>query len=296
MTFAKAGLKWNYLCFVPGWVSTYFFICVDVHCIIVKSLWNFHHLPAFTRGIVAGCSRFQRSVICRHQPCTFTFILTNRVSLLYETITNTACHQCNVSLFRVRVHYQRSRRSKVRAYTTRLPGSLANPSPLNSLLTSMMCEIYYYNFKWKDYGFANTNFILDIVKVISFALTQGKIAIHCHADKKLIDSLCERAHKRVLLKLIKCGEFWKKKRRLIVQNGGTFLTLLLAPLISGVLGSLFNKRYHSNSILLSWYSVAPRFFSSLRYLNTEDAFPQLGSGKPGVPPSHSILTDSNVLA
>nr|CAD7608000.1 unnamed protein product [Timema genevievae] len=46
----------------------------------------------------------------------------------------------------------------------------------------MESSIYYYNFKWKDYGFANTNFILDIVKVISFALTQGKIAIHCHAD------------------------------------------------------------------------------------------------------------------
>ncbi|CAG2057065.1 unnamed protein product [Timema podura] len=45
----------------------------------------------------------------------------------------------------------------------------------------MESSIYYYNFKWKDYGFANTNFILDIVKVISFALTQGKIAIHCHA-------------------------------------------------------------------------------------------------------------------
>nr|CAD7403589.1 unnamed protein product [Timema poppensis] len=45
-------------------------------------------------------------------------------------------------------------------------------------------QVYYYNFKWKDYGFANTNFILDIVKVISFALTQGKIAIHCHAGRK----------------------------------------------------------------------------------------------------------------
>nr|CAD7571131.1 unnamed protein product [Timema californicum] len=76
--YPKAGLKWNCLCSIPGWVSTYFFLCVDVHCIIVKSRWNFHHLPAFTRGIVASCLRFQRSVICRHQPCTFTFILANR--------------------------------------------------------------------------------------------------------------------------------------------------------------------------------------------------------------------------
>nr|CAD7196773.1 unnamed protein product [Timema douglasi] len=52
-------------------------------------------------------------------------------------------------------------------------------------------QVYYYNFKWKDYGFANTNFILDIVKVISFALTQGKIAIHCHAALR---SDCTQMH------------------------------------------------------------------------------------------------------
>nr|CAD7395811.1 unnamed protein product [Timema cristinae] len=47
------------------------------------------------------------------------------------------------------------------------------------------------------------------------------------------------AHKQVMRKLINRGAFWKK-RRILVQKGGAFLPLLLAPLISGVLGSLFN--------------------------------------------------------
>nr|CAD7421119.1 unnamed protein product [Timema poppensis] len=41
--------------------------------------------------------------------------------------------------------------------------------------------------------------------------------------------------------LVKRGECWKKKRQLLVQKEGAFLPLLLTPLISGVLGSLFNK-------------------------------------------------------
>nr|CAD7263764.1 unnamed protein product [Timema shepardi] len=46
---AKAGLKWNCLCSIPGWVATYFFsICVDVRDDIVNNLCNFHQLPEFT--------------------------------------------------------------------------------------------------------------------------------------------------------------------------------------------------------------------------------------------------------
>ncbi|KAK5894909.1 hypothetical protein CesoFtcFv8_011552 [Champsocephalus esox] len=42
-------------------------------------------------------------------------------------------------------------------------------------------NIYFYNFGWSDYGVANLTTMLDIVKVMAFALQEGKIAIHCHA-------------------------------------------------------------------------------------------------------------------
>ncbi|XP_010794923.1 protein tyrosine phosphatase domain-containing protein 1 [Notothenia coriiceps] len=42
-------------------------------------------------------------------------------------------------------------------------------------------NIYFYNFGWSDYGVANLTTMLDIVKVMAFAMQEGKIAIHCHA-------------------------------------------------------------------------------------------------------------------
>ncbi|KAF7646096.1 hypothetical protein LDENG_00193720 [Lucifuga dentata] len=47
--------------------------------------------------------------------------------------------------------------------------------------TFMEAGIYYYNFGWKDYGVASLTTILDMVKVMSFAVQEGKMAIHCHA-------------------------------------------------------------------------------------------------------------------
>uniref|UniRef100_A0A3Q3NMN3 Protein tyrosine phosphatase domain-containing protein 1 n=1 Tax=Mastacembelus armatus TaxID=205130 RepID=A0A3Q3NMN3_9TELE len=47
--------------------------------------------------------------------------------------------------------------------------------------TFMEADIYYYNFGWKDYGVASLTTILDMVKVMSFAVQEGKMAIHCHA-------------------------------------------------------------------------------------------------------------------
>lgn len=47
-------------------------------------------------------------------------------------------------------------------------------------------------------------------------------------------------HRRILHKLIrKDGKGWKEKKKYLNQKGGAFLPLLLAPLITGVLGSLF---------------------------------------------------------
>ncbi|CAH1103557.1 unnamed protein product [Psylliodes chrysocephalus] len=42
-------------------------------------------------------------------------------------------------------------------------------------------NIYYYNFAWKDYGDATLAGLLNMVKVLAFALTEGRVAIHCHA-------------------------------------------------------------------------------------------------------------------
>uniref|UniRef100_A0A672IVA4 Protein tyrosine phosphatase domain-containing protein 1 n=1 Tax=Salarias fasciatus TaxID=181472 RepID=A0A672IVA4_SALFA len=42
-------------------------------------------------------------------------------------------------------------------------------------------NIYFYNFGWDDYGVANLTAMLDMVKVMAFALQEGKIAVHCHA-------------------------------------------------------------------------------------------------------------------
>lgn len=78
------------------------------------------------------------------------------------------------------------------------------------------------------------------------------------ADEGLIKSLCEcahntlkgnvrlnskqksklRRHKNVLRNIIKRGENWRKKQKLLVQRGGAIIPLLLAPILSGIIGSL----------------------------------------------------------
>ncbi|XP_072553235.1 protein tyrosine phosphatase domain-containing protein 1 [Salminus brasiliensis] len=47
--------------------------------------------------------------------------------------------------------------------------------------TFMEAGIYFYNFGWNDYGVASLTTILDMVKVMSFAIQEGKMAVHCHA-------------------------------------------------------------------------------------------------------------------
>lgn len=48
----------------------------------------------------------------------------------------------------------------------------------NAFLT---VSVYFYNFGWSDYGVANLTTVLDMVKVMAFALQEGKVAVHCHA-------------------------------------------------------------------------------------------------------------------
>ncbi|XP_022915218.2 protein tyrosine phosphatase domain-containing protein 1-like [Onthophagus taurus] len=42
-------------------------------------------------------------------------------------------------------------------------------------------KIYYYNFAWKDYGDATLLGLLNMVKVLAFATSEGRVAVHCHA-------------------------------------------------------------------------------------------------------------------
>lgn len=41
--------------------------------------------------------------------------------------------------------------------------------------------IFFYNFGWDDYGVRSLQFLLDMAKVMAFAIKQGKVAVHCHA-------------------------------------------------------------------------------------------------------------------
>lgn len=42
-------------------------------------------------------------------------------------------------------------------------------------------NVFFYNFVWNDYGVRSLQSILDMVKVMDFAVGNGKVAVHCHA-------------------------------------------------------------------------------------------------------------------
>lgn len=41
--------------------------------------------------------------------------------------------------------------------------------------------VYFYNFGMPDYGVSSLVGIIDGVKVLDFAVKEGRVAIHCHA-------------------------------------------------------------------------------------------------------------------
>ncbi|XP_053617942.1 protein tyrosine phosphatase domain-containing protein 1-like isoform X2 [Plodia interpunctella] len=88
----------------------------------------------------------------------------------------------------------------------------------------MANDIYYYNFAWPDYGEASLCGLLDMAKVLSFALQEGRVAIHCHAGLGrtgvliacyLVYSLRIRANDAIRLV--------RKKRPKSVQTSGQIL-------------------------------------------------------------------------
>ncbi|XP_075985606.1 uncharacterized protein LOC142982807 [Anticarsia gemmatalis] len=88
----------------------------------------------------------------------------------------------------------------------------------------MANDIYYYNFAWPDYGEASLSGLLNMAKVLSFALQEGRVAIHCHAGLGrtgvliacyLVYSLRVRANDAIRLV--------RKKRPKSVQTSGQIL-------------------------------------------------------------------------
>jgi len=41
--------------------------------------------------------------------------------------------------------------------------------------------VFFYNYGWQDYSFGTMVGIADVVRVMQFELSKGKVAIHCHA-------------------------------------------------------------------------------------------------------------------
>ncbi|VDM23707.1 unnamed protein product [Toxocara canis] len=42
-------------------------------------------------------------------------------------------------------------------------------------------KIYFYNFDWPDFGALGLELLLNVVKVMHFATSEGNVAVHCHA-------------------------------------------------------------------------------------------------------------------
>jgi len=51
----------------------------------------------------------------------------------------------------------------------------------NSATINVFFLVFFYNFGWKDYGVTSLHTVLDMVKVMCFALEEGRVAVHCHA-------------------------------------------------------------------------------------------------------------------
>lgn len=98
-----------------------------------------------------------------------------------------------------------------------------------------------------------------VLRFLQKAKPQYRRAILKAADKTLVHCICEcvhntlkgtvpltqsqrkrlAQHKKILRRLVKRGESVSLKKKIINQRGGAFLPMILAPLITGVLGSLF---------------------------------------------------------
>lgn len=54
---------------------------------------------------------------------------------------------------------------------------------LNAFMCAHICvfAVYFYNFGMPDFGVSSLVGIIDGVKVLAFAVSEGRVAVHCHA-------------------------------------------------------------------------------------------------------------------
>lgn len=46
-------------------------------------------------------------------------------------------------------------------------------------------SVFCYNFELRDHGEPTLKNLLDMIKVMAFAVSEGKVAVHCHAGELL---------------------------------------------------------------------------------------------------------------
>ncbi|KAB7494673.1 Protein tyrosine phosphatase domain-containing protein 1 [Armadillidium nasatum] len=89
-----------------------------------------------------------------------------------------------------------------------------------------ICYLFYYNFAQRDHSEPTLGGILDMVKVMAFSLTEGKVAVHCHAGLGrtgvliscyLVYSLRVRANDAI--------RFVRMKRPSAVQTSGQIMVV-----------------------------------------------------------------------
>ena len=102
---------------------------------------------------------------------------------------------------------------------------------------------------------------LALLGALCHADKKHRTAITRTADKPLVKCICEcvlnvlhgvvklstsekrrlSKHKRALRKLSHSHDDWRTKKRVIIQNGGSLLPILLAPLVSTFISKIFSR-------------------------------------------------------
>ena len=102
---------------------------------------------------------------------------------------------------------------------------------------------------------------LSLLGALCHGDKKHRAAITRVADKPLVKCICEcvlnilhgvvklsasekrrlSKHKHTLRKLSHSNDDWRTKKRVIIQNGGSFLPILLAPLVSTLISKIFDS-------------------------------------------------------
>lgn len=81
---------------------------------------------------------------------------------------------------------------------------------------------------------ANVMLIRSIVECVQNVIKGNIQLTKCNIEKL-------RTHKKILRKISASGDRIKQKKKIIVQHGGSFLPILLAPVIGAIADRIFRK-------------------------------------------------------